>query len=61
MNMTPPDDRPGKVLASGRGVTLFELLTASTIGLLVLLAFGRVDVGRIYLTNQVRADAGLLP
>jgi hypothetical protein len=37
-----------------RGVTLFELLVASTISMVVLLALGSVDVSRIYLTNDIQ-------
>ncbi len=43
---------------SQRGVTLMELLIAMIIGLFVLLAFGGIDVSRIFLTNEANANAG---
>ena len=39
-----------------RGLTLMELLLASTLGLLVVFAFGGVDMGRVLLLDQVRQD-----
>ncbi len=40
-----------------RGLTLMELLLASTLGLLVMFAFGGVDMGRVLLLDQVRQDS----
>ncbi len=41
-----------------RGVTLMELVVASTISLVVILAVGQLDVTRILLSEQVRQSAG---
>ena len=43
---------PGR--AGQRGLTLMELLVASTISLVVILAVGQLDVSRILLSQQVR-------
>ena len=39
------------------GITLFELLVASVLGVVVALAMGQVDVSRIYHSQQVRGTA----
>jgi len=50
---------------SPRGITLLELLVASVLGLVVLLAIGQVDVTRVLLgqkvrtTTQFQSEAGL--
>ena len=43
---------------SQRGITLMELLIATVIGLFVLLAFGGIDISRIFLTHEANAHAG---
>ena len=42
-----------------RGVTLMELLVASTISLVVILAVGQIDVSRILLSQQARQTSTL--
>ena len=39
------------------GITLFELLVASVLGVVVVLAMGQVDVSRIYHSQEVRGTA----
>lgn len=39
------------------GITLFELLVASVLGVVVALAMGQVDVSRIYHSQEVRGTA----
>lgn len=46
-------------LTSCCGLTLIEMLIASTIGLVTVLAFSVVDMGHFFLTVQVRQDAGM--
>ena len=44
-------------LQSEKGITLFELLVASVLGVVVMLAMGQVDVSRIYHSQEVRGTA----
>jgi hypothetical protein len=37
-----------------RGITLLEMMTAALLGVVIILALGKVDVTRIYLSDQVR-------
>ncbi len=57
MGSSTVDDHTGKrVYLSARscaGVTLFELLIASSLALVVILAIGQVDVTRVRMVNQV--------
>lgn len=53
----PREARGGQGRRQDRGVTLIELLLASLLGLVIVLAVGQVDVSRILMTNQVRGFA----
>jgi len=46
-------------LHSLHGITLFELLIASALGLVVILAIGQVDVTRIFLTKEMSGSLGV--
>jgi len=46
-------------LPARRGVTLMELVVASTVSLVVVLAVGQLDVTRIFLAEQARQSAGM--
>lgn len=59
MSAMHPPNHPWLGPPSARGVTLLELMISALIGTLIILAFSGIDAGRLYITNQVRADAGL--
>ena len=44
---------------NARGMTLIEILTATTIALIVILAIGQVDVSRVRLSEESRQRSGV--
>ena len=49
--------RSRRVSAPRAGITMLELMIASVIGIVIMLALGNIDATRVYLTNQIRSSS----